>query len=45
MENDPANRWLRKEIEDVLTAGERETASEGGGRARVRGAKKRGKAS
>ncbi|HLB90966.1 MAG TPA: LysR family transcriptional regulator [Terriglobales bacterium] len=45
VENDPANRWLRQEIEDVLTAGERETASEGAGRARGRDAKKRGKAS
>jgi hypothetical protein len=43
VENDPANRWLREEIEDVLTAGE--TSNHGGGRARVRGAKKRGKAS
>jgi DNA-binding transcriptional LysR family regulator len=43
VENDPANRWLRKEIEDVLTAGE--TSNHGAGRARVRGAKKRGKAS
>ena len=43
VENDPANRWLREEIEDVLTAGE--TSNHGAGRARVRGAKKRGKAS
>jgi DNA-binding transcriptional LysR family regulator len=43
VENDPANRWLREEIEDVLTAGE--TSNHGAGRAWGRGAKKRGKAS